>query len=88
MTGIQVYATITDAKEDKIDYIYDQVIIWNQENMQATCAACEWRLESKVKSIKEENIVGSYDLKNQNEIGEWLINLCHNEFFILNTVFK
>lgn len=44
---------------------------------------------TKVRNMKEENIVGFYGLGNWNEAGDWLNNFRHsNDLFIVNTVIK
>lgn len=44
---------------------------------------------AKVGNIKEENVVGWYDLGSQHETGDQLTKFCHINYFpIVNTVFK
>ena len=87
---IQVYMPTSEATEEEVDQIYDQIEDVYEENGKGqvrTIIIGDWN--SVVGKGRQTNVVGDYGLGKRNERGDKLVNFCDRlDLCIANTWFK
>ena len=89
VTVIQVYAPTTDASQEEIEEFYASLQDLYKKIPKKDIKLIVGDFNSKVGSIKTDQVTGSYGLGERNEAGERLIEFCQeNELVIANTLFQ
>ena len=89
ITVIQVYAPITNAKEDKVEWFYEdlQDLLELTPKKDVLFIIRDWN--ANVGSQETPGITGKFGLGLQNEAGQRLIEFCQeNALVIANTLFQ
>ena len=89
ITVIQVYAPITNAKEDKVEWFYEdlQDLLELRPKTDVLFIIGDWN--AKVGSQETPGVTGKFGFGVQNEAGQSLIEFCQeNTLVIANTLFQ
>ena len=88
-TVIQVYAPTSNAEESEVKWFYDdlQDLLEITSKKHVLFILGDWN--AKVGSQESPGVTGKFDLGVQNEVGQRLVEFCHeNARIIANTLFQ